>query len=505
MNSDRLLVFACFGICVFLASATPLSADDGQNPADQVTFTTLANFNFTNGQWPEGPLVQGTDGNLYGTTFFGGTNGSGTVFKTTPSGTLTTLYNFCSQPNCADGSNPVDRLVLSTDGNFYGVTGLGGGNAQGTFFRVTPEGVLTTIYNWCSLPNCADGTPEYGQNQGTFVQAAAFIQGKDGYFYGTNSGGGTNGAGTVYKLGPSGTLTTLYTFCTQSLCADGANPTGLMQASDGNFYGITIGTVFKITPGGTFTTLYSFCAPAFSGFRCTDGTSPFAPLVQAADGNLYGTTTAGGAGAACPNFFSCGTVFKITLAGVLTTVYNFCSQANCADGGSPFAPLVQGTDGNFYGTTSFWGANGGGTIFRLTQDGVLTTLYNVDNPLGFGGNGVIQATNGNFYGTVVDGGPANSSCVADYCGILFELAAGLGPFVEPLPAAGRFGERIVILGSDLTGATSVSFGDRKAPFKVISPTEIETIVPGGIAAGLVTVTTPSGVLQSNVQFRVLNE
>jgi uncharacterized repeat protein (TIGR03803 family) len=480
-----------------------LSADDGQNRANQVTFTTLVNFDVTNGFYPEGPLVQGTDGNLYGTTLLGGTNGGGTVFKTTPSGTLTTLYNFCSLPNCADGAGPNAALVLSTDGDFYGVTLGGGATGNGTVFRVTPKGVLTTLYNWCSLPNCADGSFNFIQNQGTL------IQGKDGYFYGATSLGGTSGPGsgegTVFKLSPSGTLTTLHTFCIQSGCPDGLYPNGLILASDGNFYGTTAGTVFKITPGGTFTTLDNFC----SQLNCADGSGSFAPLIQAADGNLYGTTTYAGTGAACQNVYNCGTVFKITLAGVLTTVYNFCSQANCADGGFPAAPLAQGTDGNFYGTTSFGGANDDGTIFKLTQEGVLTTLYNVDAPLianGLAGNGVIQDTNGNFYGTIFDGGIANSSCFfGTGCGTFFELAVGLGPFVELLPASGKFGERVTILGTDLTGATNVSFGDRKAPFKVISPTEIETRVPGDADTGFVTVTTPSGTLKSNVKFRVRDE
>jgi uncharacterized repeat protein (TIGR03803 family) len=203
---------------------------------------TLFTFDETDGGNPATALVQGTDGNLYGTTIVGGINGDGTFFKISTSGTLTTLYNFCSQANCADGRWPTGPLVLGTDGNFYGITELGGTGADGcpspdcgTVFKVTPNGTLTTIYNWCSQPNCADGNYELQTEPGTFVQ------GSDGNFYGVNDAGGAAGRGTAYKLTPTGTLTTIHIFCSEPNCTDGWIANGLVQAIDGNFYGTTYG------------------------------------------------------------------------------------------------------------------------------------------------------------------------------------------------------------------------------------------------------------------------
>ena len=265
------------------------------------------------------------------------------------------------------------------------------------------------------------------------------VQGINGSLYGTTPVGGAKpikglcggaGCGTVFKISAVGALTRLYSFCTQANCTDGMEPyAGLVQATDGNLYGTTAaggvnningGTVFKITSNGALTRLYSFCAQT----NCTDGKSPQAPLVQGTDGNFYGTTVVGGANnntictAGNPG---CGTVFKITSSGVLTTLYSFCAQPNCADGALPYTGLIQGTDGNFYGTTSGGGANsenticlgdGCGTVFTITSGGALTTLYSfcaqtncTDGAIPYAG--LIQATNGNFYGTTGAGG----SCI----------------------------------------------------------------------------------------------
>jgi uncharacterized repeat protein (TIGR03803 family) len=179
----------------------------------------------------------------------------------------------------------------------------------------------------------------------------------------------------VFRITPSGTLTTLYSFCAQTGCADGSAPSALVQGTNGSFYGTTYnggvytgGTVFKITPGGTLTTLYSFCAQTNS----TDGFYPYAGLVQATDGNFYGTTQNGGANTRC-NSIGCGTVFKITPGGKLTTLHSFRGL----DGNSPNG-LVQGTDGSFYGTTFFGGAYNVGTVFKITAGGTLTTLNSLD-------------------------------------------------------------------------------------------------------------------------------
>jgi uncharacterized repeat protein (TIGR03803 family) len=507
----------CLQLCLVWATTAMASpAQDEQASKNSVTFTTLLNFDLTNGANPFYSYpVQGTDGSLYGTASDGGTgagctfsSGCGTVFKITPTGSLTTVYNFCSQTNCTDGGGPVGPLTLGTDGNFYGIA-VGGGTGAGTVFKLTPSGALTTLHNWCSQPNCADGS----YPSGPF--GPPLVQGHDGNFYGTTSGGGTFGAGTVFKIAPEGSLTTLWTFCSQSGCPDGFGPSTLIQATDGNFYGTTYfggangdGTLFKITPGGTLTTVYSFCSQGGLGV-CTDGAVPFGPPIQAADGNFYGTASGGGTGPYCPlGPNQCGTVFKLTPSGALTTLYSFCSQANCGDGGGPFVGLAQGTDGNFYGTTSVGGANGDGTVFKVTPEGVLTTLHSFDNPYvgGFGGNPVVQATNGNFYGTTLFGGNTNPLCgYAFYgtCGTVFSVSVGLGPFVVTVPTSGKVGTPVTILGNDLADATHVRFGNVKAEFTVVSATEIQTTVPEGATTGFVTVNRHGPRLKSNVQFQVL--
>src|ERR1039458_4281523 len=227
-----------------------------------------------------------------------------------------------------------------------------------------PAQTLTTLYSFCSQSGCPDGAGPY----------AGLVQATNGGLYGTTDNGGTNSAGTIFKITPGGTLTTLYSFCPQTNCTDGAGPqAGLVQAANGDLYGTTIGgganddgTIFKITPGGTLTTLYSFCSQT----NCADGANPWAGLVQAANGDLYGTTQSGGA-----NVYY-GTVFKITPGGTLTTLYSFCSQTNCADGANPWAGLVQAANGDLYGTTQSGGANVYyGTVFKITPGGTLTTLY----------------------------------------------------------------------------------------------------------------------------------
>ena len=481
---------------VFLLCATTVPALPAQ------TLTTLRNFNGTDGAGPLAGLVQATDGNLYGTASAGGANGNnGTVFKITPSGKLTRLYSFCAQSGCLDGAGPNAGLVQATkgeyygSGDFYGTTYGGGVNGNGTIFRITPSGTLTTLYRFCSQSGCLDGANPYD---------AGLVQAAIGDFYGTTYNGGANeNNGTVFKITPSGALTTLYSFCAQSGCTDGAGPNaGLVQATNGDLYGTArfsgangffSGTVFKITPSGTLTTLYSFCSQS----GCTDGQSPEAGLVQAANGDLYGTTVLGGAN-------GWGTVFEITPSGTLTTLYSFCSQSGCTDGELPQSGLVQATNGEFYGTTFFGGPNGFGTTFKITPSGRLTTLYSfcsqgvypdcTDGDLPFAG--LVQDTNGNFYGTAAGGG-------ANGYGTVFSLSVGLGPFVETRPTSGEVGKVIEILGQGLTGATSVSFNGTAASFTVVSATEIATTVPPGATIGKVQVVTPSGTLSSNVFFLVV--
>jgi uncharacterized repeat protein (TIGR03803 family) len=454
------------------------------------TFTTLHSFDGTGGADPYAGLVQAADGDLYGTTYEAGAHGSGTIFKITPSGTVSTVYSFCSQSGCADGANPLAALIQATDGQLYGTTAKGGTSRyDGTIFGITPSGTLTVLYSFCSQSDCADGANP----------AAALVQATNGNFYGTTTDGGAGGVGgTAFEFGRTGTLRTLYSFCSLGGCADGEVPFGaLIQTANLNFYGTTgdggtdgSGTVFKITPGGTLITVHSF--------DFTDGHYPAAGLVQGTDQNLYGTTQAGG-----PNGY--GTVFKITSTGTLTTLYSFCPKIGCADGSSPASALVWGSDGNLYGTTFEGGTNGQGTVFRISPGGTLATLYSFCSQSGCtDGAGpraeLVQDTDGNFYGTTVGGG--TSAACSGGCGTAFSLSVGLAPFVETRPTFGKAGKPVKILGTDLTGATSVTFNGTPAAFTVESGSLIKTAVPAGATTGTVQVVTPSGTLSSNVPFRV---
>ena len=307
-------------IILLVCAATAIGA-----PAQ--TFTSLYSFNQPGSVNPAARLIQGTDGNFYGTTEVGGTYGIGTVFKVTPDGTQTTLYNF----NGGDGAVPWAGLIQGTDGNFYGTTSQHGPNDHGTIFRITPDGRLTTLYSF----NGTDGDLPW----------AELIQATNGDFYGTTWQGGTYNGGTIFKITSASTLTVLYNFCALDHCPDGTGPKALIQATDGNFYGTTVGggafggvgragTVFKMTPAGIVTTLYSFC----SLLNCTDGKGPSGALTEGTDGNLYGTTSAGGAYyTKCPSS-GCGTIFQLTPAGILTTLHSFCALAACPDGSGPYRP-----------------------------------------------------------------------------------------------------------------------------------------------------------------------
>jgi uncharacterized repeat protein (TIGR03803 family) len=503
----------------------PVLAVIAIQPAQAQTFTTLASFDGTNGGDNLAPLVQATNGKLYGSTIQGGSTNNGNIFELTTGGTLTSLYSFCTESGCPDGDLPNPGLVQETNGNFYGITEAGGGNGFGSVFEVTPGGALKTIYSFCTGSNCSDGDDP----------TAGLVLATNGYLYGTTGFQGINGGGTIFKMTPAGELTTLYNFCNIPSCGDdqpsdanGFYPTaGLMQASNGDLYGTTVGggvyggtsynnagTIFKISPGGEFATLYSFCAQVNADGNCTDGSDPSSVLVQASNGNIYGTTGAGGA-----NGF--GTIFEITTNGTFKfkTLYTFCSQSGCADGGygaDQFAPkpgLIQATDGNLYGTTSYYGANSGdtigyGTIFEFTPGGTLTTLYSFcsESDCADGGRpygGLVQDTNGVFYGTTSVGGVNYCPKDGGTCGTVYSFSVGLGPFVEPRPAIGKVGAAIKILGTKLTGATTVTFNGTPATFTVVSNAEITTSVPIGATTGNVEVTTPHGTLMSNVNFRVI--
>jgi uncharacterized repeat protein (TIGR03803 family) len=467
----------------------------------QVTLTTLVNFIGSNGSTPYMVLTQGADGSFYGTTYGGGTAGicdygCGTLFKMTPEGTLTTLYNFCSQTDCGDGQWPIGSLVQAADGGFYGTTSAGGAHSAGTVFRITPAGKLTTLYSFCALANCADGEePEAG-----LVQAA------NGYFYGTTVIGGNNvchnGCGTVFKISSAGKLVTLHSFDG----SDGDNPAAaLLQANNGNFYGETIGggpsgsgTIFKMTPGGKLTTLFSF--------DIKDGEYPNGGLVQSADGELYGVTQTGGHSQGCGFDAPCGTAFKISTDRDLVTLCNF-GGVGCIAGEDPRGPLALGTDGSLYGALNAIPKGeevGPGLIYEITAQGSVTTLYTFcslpyctdgDFPLA----GMLQATNGTFYGST--GGSFEYG--DNLFGTIFSLSVGLGPFVKTQPTFAKEGATVGIFGQGFDNSSVVQFGRVPATsLKLSGSTFLFAKVPAGALTGSVTVTTGATTLTSNQPFRV---
>ena len=379
--------------------------------ASAQTGTVLYSFNgTTDGKTPYGGVVLDSTGNLYGMTFEGGDtcyslpDSCGVVFKLTPSGTETLVHPFVGsgKPGLHDGDWPWAGLVMDKRGNFYGTTSAGGSSNAGTVFKLGPTGKETVLY---SFKGYADGNqPEDN-----------LILDNEGNLYGTTFYGGTGtdcgtggGCGTVFEVTQAGTETILYSF---GGGADGNFPaSGLVRDAEGNLYGTTAygglvngsycpvgcGTVFKLSSTGTKTTLYSFTGNA-------DGSDPQGSLLLDAQGNLYGTTVGGGTfGAGCGD--GCGTVFKVTAAGVETVIHSFTSSGT--DGNSPFSGLIRDAKGNFYGTTRDGGSAGAGTVYKLTPAGTETILYN----FGGGANGyspwagVVMDAEGNLYGTTPYGG-----------------------------------------------------------------------------------------------------
>jgi uncharacterized repeat protein (TIGR03803 family) len=437
------------------------------------------------------PLIQAADGHFYGTASAGGTNGGGTVFKVNTSGKLTPIYNFCALASCADGKSPQGALVQAPNGDFYGTTAAGGANDAGTVFRLTSTGVLKTLYSFCpggTAEGCPDG----------LKPVAGLVRATSGDFYGTTSEGGAHGGGEIFEISPAGgTPAIIYSFCAQSGCTDGQKPVApLIQAANGDLYGTTesggskgYGTIFLVS-SGTLTTVHNF--------NKSSGSHPESALVQATNGDLYGTTLNGGS-------LNDGAIFQITPGDTLTTLYSFCGAipVGCPDGEFPQSTLVLGTDGNLYGTTDAAGgpsSSAYGTLFQMTTGGALTLLYVFceTSPCTDGGipqGGLMQSTNGTFYGTTL--GATGS------VGTVFSLSMGLGPFVEPQTTTGKAGASVNILGNDLKGATSVTFNGTSAEFSVVSQSLITATVPAGATTGTIEVVTSSSTLSSNVPFRVL--
>lgn len=498
-------------VCCYFGAGTVFKVTTTGALTDLYTFALDTG---SDGDQPVGGLALGPNGNFYGTASeYGLTTegacdtgiwGCGTIFEITPAGTLTVLHTFTGP----DGFLPYANMTLGTDGNLYGTTLYGGNQSAagcsgigcGTVFKITPQGEFTSLYSFQG-PQGTDGSSPIGR----------LFQGPNGNFYGTNDA-------TIFEITTTGKLTTLYSFpCTAG------GPCwpygGVIQASDGNLYGTTAtggtngyGAVYKLV-GKKLTTLYNFCSLP----NCADGSYPYGGLIQATDGNLYGTTAGGGP-------YS-GTVFEITLKGKLTTLYTFCSQPQCADGSIPYGDLLQATDGNFYGTTIEGGVSSLGTVYRIsngltpfvklvTTSGkvgasvtILGTSLTGSSAVTFDGVAAIFRTNstGTAITATVPAGAKTGSIQATTPGGL--LTSSNTFLVTPQlttfsPTSGTVNTQVTITGVSLAQATKVTFGGVPASFTVSSDKQITATVPNGAKTGKITITTPGGTATSKTSFTV---
>lgn len=349
------------------------------------TMTTLVNFAGANGAMPVSNLIEASDGNFYGTTLRGGASGNGSVYRLTPAGVLTTIHSFAGP----DGRYPYGSLIEGVDGYLYGTTTEGGALEQGTVFRIAPDGVLVTLHSFTG----PDGNMPY----------ANLMQATDGNFYGTTAGGGSNlsGFGSLFRMTPTGVVTPLYSFAGGN---DGRFPyNSLMQASDGDLYGVTSnggaennGAIFQAKLNGEFFA-FDFDAPKTS-------ISAYTSLDEDGAGHVYGTTSSGGA-------TGHGEIFSFSAGGVIADVYDFPTSG---DGGIPYAGMILGTDGNQYGTTAGYFSDGG--AFALSPTGEMQALVTFGSDTGqLPVSSLMQASDGNFYGTTSAGGSASD-------GTIFRLA-----------------------------------------------------------------------------------
>jgi uncharacterized repeat protein (TIGR03803 family) len=422
-------------------------------------------------QWPGGYLPQGRDGDLYGWSYNGGATNNGSMWKTDPSGTVSVIYNFASGNDCQNG------MTLGTDGNFYG-TALTNCTGAGYVFKITPTGTLTVLHTFT-------GTPD-GYGPGPLTKYT------DGNFYGVTNTGGANNAGSVFKITPTGTLTILHSFVIDT---NGFfYPTyGLTVGNDGNFYGTfypngayTLGGVFKMTPSGTATLLHTFTGNP-------DGFEPDAGVTLGRDGNFYGTTRFGGTQ-------NEGTIFKMTPSGTVTILHSFYQPSDYAV--NPAAPLLQATDGNFYGVADSCTQFGCGVqdLYEITPSGTLTVLQEFTSATDPNGSypywPLIQDTNGIMYGVTQQGGTVNG-------GVLFSLNISAAPFASLVSTSGREGVKIGILGQGFSSSSVVKFGGVQATtIQRTGTTFINATVPAGALTAAVTVTTGATTLTSPQTFKV---
>jgi len=465
------------------------------------TMTRLWSFDGTNalnsGAYPDSGLTLGTDGNFYGTTSAGGSAGAGSVFKITASGKITTLHSF---NGCSEGSNVYAPVVQGFDGNFYGTASDGGCEVFGTVYKITPSGTLTVVYTFPGTSGLAypqaitlgtDGnfygttlgaTGGYGAvfkltPQGKLTVLHTFtdfgqspkgmiIQANDGNFYGTTAKGGTDGVGAVYRMTPAGGFTIIHNFSE----GDGMGlfpSAGLVQATDGKFYGASgsntsSGVIFQITSTGTFTVLFNLTNTA----GLYPGQNPQVALFQNTNGTLYGDTYGGGSGGG-------GVLYSLGMN--LRPFVSFVGPLFKGKVGQTIEILGKGLTGA--SKVSFHGAS---ATFTVVSDTYLTAVVPV------------AATTGTVTVTTPGGALTSNK--------IFRVTPTIASFS---PTSGAVGTVVQITGNSFTGATSVTFGGVKATtFSVSSSTTITATVPTGAKTGKIQVTTPGGTAASPTSFTV---
>jgi uncharacterized repeat protein (TIGR03803 family) len=424
--------------------------------------TMIFSFHGSDGRAPNG-VIQGSDGNFYGTTRYDGPAGGGTAFKLTPGGTLTTLYRFSNSG--LTGGQPMAGLVEGSDENFYGTTSTGGPTTiDGTLFKLTPGGTLTTLHNFGE---------DFDDTDGTNPQATLLL-GSDGNFYGTAlNGGGLNSQGTIFKITPGGSFTVLHAFEYANNGLDGYEPSGgLIQGSDGNFYGVTdrggtadLGVVYSINGSGDYTVLHSIDS--------NDGASPVGELAEGIDGNFYGVT----------GKTASGSIYKITPDGKFTVLHYFEDAAN--EGERPSAGLTRDADGNFYGTTFVDGPGIEGTAFKLIVNPI-ANLGNISTRLSVGtGDNVLIG------GFIVTGTQSKKVIVRGIGPSLPVSGALADPFLELHDSAGA------IIGSNDNWVDSPNkqaiIDSTVPPTNDKEPAILQTLDPGAYTAIVRGVSNTTGI------------
>jgi uncharacterized repeat protein (TIGR03803 family) len=439
-------------------------------------------------------LTLGSDGNYYGSTFQGGTGGAGTVYKITPTGTETVLHNFSGG---SDGGNPGSAPIQATDGNYYG-TSSGQGVISSTLYKITPAGVFSTVHAFTST-------------EGSYIQAAP-IQATDGNFYGCSNFGGTSGAGVIFKITTTGVVTVLHNF---NITDGDECAFSLVQATDGKLYGTTVfggasnaGVIFKITTAGVYTVLRNING-------ATDGSEPYSGLVQATDGNFYGVTHTQGTS-------NLGTLYKITANGGFTVIHNFAGP----EGSSPESSLTQHTNGILYGDTTSGGTIGDGVLYSLNIGaapfanlqsnsgkvglslGIFAQGFTGATAVSFGGVNAttLHVTNDTYMtATVPAGAKTGTVTVTRPSGpIASRLQFRVTPTITSFaPTSGPIGTVIIIAGTGLTQTTKVTIGGVEAvTFSVISDSQVSVTVPAGAKTGKIVITTAGGSTTSAGTFNV---